>query len=56
MSLVDKLFGNGITNRKIKECELSIIERLENLSIAPGVLDDIVEVIHDELNKIRKVK
>lgn len=39
---------------KIRRAELNIIERLERLHIDPGVLDDIVDVISDELDNIIK--
>lgn len=39
---------------RIRKAELNIIERLEGLHIDPGVLDDIVDVVSEELDNIIK--
>lgn len=39
-------------NRKIREAELSIIERLGKSSITPDLVDKVVSIIADELDAI----
>lgn len=44
-------------NRELRMAELNIIERLEpRLKKIPGVLDDVVEIIGEELEKLIRKK